>query len=87
MRIINAQGKNKDLRSGQNTKQARGCRTPYGTFRSVAVARDTIMTKHPLFWMDLIGTSENLGVQDIAARVYRRVWDRCSTESNGWQFL
>ena len=44
MRIINHVDtvKVQDLRTGTYLKAARGCITPYGPFRSVAVARDHV---------------------------------------------
>ena len=85
MRILNATiVKPRDLRMGKFSKHARAVSTPYGMFRSVAVARDVIMTEHPGFWMDLVGSF--LTPEDIAKRVYYRVYQRCQRGDAGWNF-
>lgn len=86
MRIVNADiVRPADLRTGKYSKHTRQCRTPYGTFRSVAVARDEIMTKHPGFYWDLIG--RRLSTEQIASRVYFRVYMRCTRGDAGYQLL
>jgi hypothetical protein len=87
MRILNAELiKPNDLRTGKHSILARTCRTPYGTFRSVAIARDVIMTQHPGFWMDLVG-EWRITKEDIARRVYHRIYQRCKRNDGGWQLL
>lgn len=85
MRILNAQMiKARDLRTGRYSRNARAVSTPYGMFRSVAVARDVIMTEHPGFWIDLVG--QCFTPEDIARRVYYRIYSRCCVGDAGWRF-
>ena len=89
MRILNAEiVRPVDLRTGRHCKEVRPCRTPFGTFRSVSVARDEIMTKHPTFYWDLIGKPGlDITKEAIARRVYYRIYMRCQRGDAGYQML
>ena len=84
MRIINHVDtvKVQDLRTGTYLKAARGCITPYGPFRSVAVARDHVLSKEPTLWNDI----RKLDDEEIAKRVYSRIYARCKRNMGKWKF-
>ncbi len=82
MRYINKvqQVQIRDGRIGDNTKHNAQCETPWGSFRSVACARDYVLANVPSFWDDIRFYDDAY----IARCVYYRIYQRCDRGSYGF---
>ena len=76
----------RDNRIGQYSERVRPLHTPYGTFRSVAVAADHIMAHVPQFWVCYLG-KRGMTVAKARALVYNRIYQRCLHNVYGWKFI
>jgi hypothetical protein len=75
----------RDNRIGKYARYVRGVDTPFGTFRSVAVAADHAMAHAPQYWADCVGIP-GITIDKIRKRVYARIYQRCLKNSYGWRF-